>query len=386
MTWILKWFSHEPQTDVDTERTDREESNTTPSQSRRSSIRPPAAATASGGNDSVDVFDGSMSTRKRVTGASRGARMKRGIYILKNLDGELEMETPRGTGEGRRGRGRRRRRGRVAEDTRGAPGKPVPELLTMVTVEVTITEEPRAPASQPKVIEPAPGPGPVREEPKPRRSKDRPPKIDHWHPLIVNLHYAFQDDENCCFFVLDIMLGGDLRFHLERLGSLDEEAVRVYFQFLDENNIMHWSCVLWLDALKTMKERLPSRYTAPPKKLIGISGVQKEGDLWCQLKGTSWESVVGTASSVGCNLVRRVAHALDPESVVELRLAAVEARRVRVSRWHALRAEVVEVRTRAEARPCSGRRACRTHYLGAVFKWLRLSLTLAACSSQVLML
>jgi serine/threonine protein kinase len=30
------------------------------------------------------------------------------------------------------------------------------------------------------------------------------------HPYIVNLRYAFQDDENC-FFVLDLMLGGDLR-------------------------------------------------------------------------------------------------------------------------------------------------------------------------------
>lgn len=34
------------------------------------------------------------------------------------------------------------------------------------------------------------------------------PQIDH--PFIVNLRYAFQDDENC-FFVLDLMLGGDLR-------------------------------------------------------------------------------------------------------------------------------------------------------------------------------
>jgi serine/threonine kinase 32 len=34
------------------------------------------------------------------------------------------------------------------------------------------------------------------------------PQIDH--PFVVNLRYAFQDDENC-FFVLDLMLGGDLR-------------------------------------------------------------------------------------------------------------------------------------------------------------------------------
>ncbi|KAF9489313.1 kinase-like protein [Pleurotus eryngii] len=65
------------------------------------------------------------------------------------------------------------------------------------------------------------------------------------HPFIVNLRYAFQDDENC-FFVLDLMLGGDLRFHLERLGSLSEETVRFYvaqissgLAFLHENKIMH---------------------------------------------------------------------------------------------------------------------------------------------------
>ena len=35
-----------------------------------------------------------------------------------------------------------------------------------------------------------------------------PHQIDH--PFIVNMRYAFQDDGNC-FFVLDLMLGGDLR-------------------------------------------------------------------------------------------------------------------------------------------------------------------------------
>ncbi|KAH6916221.1 AGC/YANK protein kinase [Coprinopsis sp. MPI-PUGE-AT-0042] len=65
------------------------------------------------------------------------------------------------------------------------------------------------------------------------------------HPYIVNLRYAFQDDENC-FFVLDLMLGGDLRFHLERLGSMPEETVRFYvaqlssgLAYLHEMGIMH---------------------------------------------------------------------------------------------------------------------------------------------------
>ncbi|KAI8881365.1 kinase-like protein [Backusella circina FSU 941] len=45
--------------------------------------------------------------------------------------------------------------------------------------------------------------------------------------LIVNMRYAFQDDENL-FMVLDLMLGGDLRFHLDRLGIMPEEYVRFY--------------------------------------------------------------------------------------------------------------------------------------------------------------
>lgn len=65
------------------------------------------------------------------------------------------------------------------------------------------------------------------------------------HPFIVNLRYAFQDDENC-FFVLDLMLGGDLRFHLERMGSFSEQSVRIYvaeigsaLSFLHEKKIIH---------------------------------------------------------------------------------------------------------------------------------------------------
>ncbi|KAF8979898.1 hypothetical protein BGZ46_004876 [Entomortierella lignicola] len=45
--------------------------------------------------------------------------------------------------------------------------------------------------------------------------------------LICNLRYAFQDDENL-FMVLDLMLGGDLRFHLERAGPMREDVVRFY--------------------------------------------------------------------------------------------------------------------------------------------------------------
>ncbi|CAG8504325.1 2211_t:CDS:2 [Scutellospora calospora] len=47
------------------------------------------------------------------------------------------------------------------------------------------------------------------------------------YPLVCNLRYAFQDDENL-FMVLDLMLGGDLRFHLERQACMKEDVVKFY--------------------------------------------------------------------------------------------------------------------------------------------------------------
>ncbi|KAH8112742.1 kinase-like protein [Phellopilus nigrolimitatus] len=65
------------------------------------------------------------------------------------------------------------------------------------------------------------------------------------HPFVVNLRYAFQDDANC-FFALDLMLGGDLRFHLERKGAVDEPAVRFWvaelssaISYLHKQRIIH---------------------------------------------------------------------------------------------------------------------------------------------------
>ncbi|KAJ3728576.1 kinase-like domain-containing protein [Lentinula raphanica] len=65
------------------------------------------------------------------------------------------------------------------------------------------------------------------------------------HAFVVNLRYAFQDDENC-FFVLDLMLGGDLRFHLERKGPLPENVVAFWLAqlasavaYLHKQHIIH---------------------------------------------------------------------------------------------------------------------------------------------------
>lgn len=44
---------------------------------------------------------------------------------------------------------------------------------------------------------------------------------------LSKLKFAFQDDENL-FMVLELMLGGDLRFHIDRMGTMNEELVKFY--------------------------------------------------------------------------------------------------------------------------------------------------------------
>ncbi|KAI9498645.1 kinase-like domain-containing protein [Zychaea mexicana] len=65
------------------------------------------------------------------------------------------------------------------------------------------------------------------------------------HDFVVNLRYAFQDDENL-FMVIDLMLGGDLRFHLDRMGPFPEDYVRFYaaeialaLRYLHRKHIVH---------------------------------------------------------------------------------------------------------------------------------------------------
>ena len=42
------------------------------------------------------------------------------------------------------------------------------------------------------------------------------------HPFIVNMHYAFQDYENL-YLVMDLLSGGDLRYHLSKNKNFSEE-------------------------------------------------------------------------------------------------------------------------------------------------------------------
>ena len=46
-------------------------------------------------------------------------------------------------------------------------------------------------------------------------------------PFVVNLYYAFQTNEKLCF-VLDLMNGGDLHYHLTQHGVFSEDQIRFY--------------------------------------------------------------------------------------------------------------------------------------------------------------
>jgi serine/threonine protein kinase len=61
----------------------------------------------------------------------------------------------------------------------------------------------------------------------------------------TQLHYAFQDTHSC-YLVLDLLLGGDLRFHLSQVKIFSEEAAQYYvvcivkaISCLHQLNILH---------------------------------------------------------------------------------------------------------------------------------------------------
>ena len=65
------------------------------------------------------------------------------------------------------------------------------------------------------------------------------------HPFIVNMHYAFQDKENL-YLVMDLLNGGDLRFHISRYRKFSEEQTRFFIsniiyalEYIHENNVIH---------------------------------------------------------------------------------------------------------------------------------------------------
>uniref|UniRef100_A0A673SN94 non-specific serine/threonine protein kinase n=1 Tax=Suricata suricatta TaxID=37032 RepID=A0A673SN94_SURSU len=65
------------------------------------------------------------------------------------------------------------------------------------------------------------------------------------HPFLVNLWYSFQDEEDM-FMVVDLLLGGDLRYHLQQNVHFSEGAVKLYIcelalalEYLQRFHIIH---------------------------------------------------------------------------------------------------------------------------------------------------
>lgn len=59
------------------------------------------------------------------------------------------------------------------------------------------------------------------------------------HPYIIRLRYAFQDDEHL-FMVLDLALGGDLRYNMFKNPEFDDFTLVVYTaQIASAVNYMH---------------------------------------------------------------------------------------------------------------------------------------------------
>lgn len=65
------------------------------------------------------------------------------------------------------------------------------------------------------------------------------------HPFIVNMHFAFQDRENL-YLAMDLMTGGDLRYHLGKMRRFREEQSRFFLacivtglEYLHSNRILH---------------------------------------------------------------------------------------------------------------------------------------------------
>uniref|UniRef100_UPI003AAA9505 serine/threonine-protein kinase 32C-like isoform X1 n=1 Tax=Centroberyx gerrardi TaxID=166262 RepID=UPI003AAA9505 len=65
------------------------------------------------------------------------------------------------------------------------------------------------------------------------------------HVFLVNLWYSFQDEEDM-FMVVDLLLGGDLRYHLQQSVQFNEDAVKLYLcemtlalDYLQNQHIIH---------------------------------------------------------------------------------------------------------------------------------------------------
>ena len=103
------------------------------------------------------------------------------------------------------------------------------------------------------------------------------------HPFIVNMHYAFQDNDNL-YLVMDMLSGGDLRYHCSRYRVFSEEQTRFFIaciiyslQYIHSNNVIH-------------RDIKPENLVLDEKGYVCITdfGIAKENmpDNSCETSGT----------------------------------------------------------------------------------------------------
>jgi serine/threonine protein kinase len=61
------------------------------------------------------------------------------------------------------------------------------------------------------------------------------------HPFIVNMNFAFQDQDNL-YLVMDLLTGGDLRYHISRKKKFTEEQTSNHYIHITQYRIF---CVLF---------------------------------------------------------------------------------------------------------------------------------------------
>jgi serine/threonine protein kinase len=74
--------------------------------------------------------------------------------------------------------------------------------------------------------------------------------------FLVNMHYAFQDRENL-YLVIDLMNGGDLRYHFAKFKKFSEEQTSKSFYLFYLNLFRVFHC------MHDAKSRIPTQQEHP---------------------------------------------------------------------------------------------------------------------------
>ncbi len=91
-------------------------------------------------------------------------------------------------------------------------------------------------------------------------------KIACQHPFVVKLHCAFHDKTKC-YFVFDLLVGGDLRYHLKKKVVFNEKrtgfvvaCLSSALEYLHSKRVMH-------------RDVKPVRSTSPPPLYLRSSNL-----------------------------------------------------------------------------------------------------------------